>query len=151
MIGFFEQLNRDFVGLHLDPDHAVIGEMLAEKYGLRFRERGDEIELRFLSRPLPAPAAQPAGNPRTSWAVWPGARNTRRYNASVCIRVKPGNEETIRSVYMKDWIETECGDEPANIWMPEEDFFRGLAVLQEYLDSVAVSGHVADCRWRATA
>jgi hypothetical protein len=35
--------------------------------------------------------------------------------------------------------------------MPEEDFFRGLAVLQEYLDSVAVSGHVADCRWRATA
>ena len=34
MIGFLEQLNRDFVGLHLDPDHAVIGEMLAEKYGL---------------------------------------------------------------------------------------------------------------------
>lgn len=34
MIGFMEQLNRDFVGLHLDPDHAVIGEMLAEKYGL---------------------------------------------------------------------------------------------------------------------
>ena len=54
MIGFMEQLNRDFVGLHLDPDHAVIGEMLAEKYGLRFREHGDEIELRFLSRPLPA-------------------------------------------------------------------------------------------------
>ncbi len=86
MIGFFEQLNRDFVGLHLDPDHAVIGEMLAEKYGLRFRERGDEIELRFLSRPLPEAAAQPAGNTRTGWAVWPGARRTRRYNASVCIK-----------------------------------------------------------------
>jgi hypothetical protein len=151
MIGFMEQLNRDFVGLHLDPDHAVIGEMLAEKYGLRFREHGDEIELRFLSRPLPAPPAQPAGNNRTTWAVWPGARRTRRYNASVCIRVKPGDEETIRSVYMKDWIETERGDEAANLYMPEEDFFRGLAVLQEYLDSVAVSGHVADCRWRATA
>ena len=40
-------------------------------------------------------------------------------------------------------------DDPT--FMPEEDFFRGLAVLQEYLDSVAVSGHVADCRWRATA
>lgn len=52
---------------------------------------------------------------------------------------------------MKDWIETERGDEAANLYMPEEDFFRGLAVLQEYLDSVAVSGHVADCCWRATA
>ena len=151
MIGFMEQMNRDYAGLHLDPDHAVIGEMLAEKYGLRFRERGNEIELCFLSRPLPVSAAQLAGNPRTSWAVWPGVQKFRHYNASVCVQVKPGDEETICSVYMKDWIETEHGDEPANIYMPEEDFFRGLAVLQEYLDSVAVSGRVADCRWRATA
>ena len=151
MIGFMEQMNREYAGLHLDPDHAVVGEMMAEKYGLRFRERGNEIELRFLSRPLPVPAAQPAGKAGSQWAVWPGTLKTRRYNASVCIQVKPGDEETIRSVYMKDWMETERGDEPANVYMPEEDFFRGLAILQEYLDRVAVSGHVADCRWRATA
>ena len=61
MIGFMEQMNHNYAGLHLDPDHAVIGEMLAEKYGLRFRERGNEIELRFLSRMLPAPWRGPRG------------------------------------------------------------------------------------------
>lgn len=150
MIGFFEQFNRDFAGLHLDPDHAVIGEMLAEKRGIRFRERGGEIELRFLSRPLPVPA-RPRPASAGAWAVWPGAGPFRRYNASVCIQVRPGDEETIRSIYMKDWVETEHGDEPANICMTEDEFFRGIAVLQEYLNSVAVSGAVEDCRWRATA
>ena len=133
MIGFFEQFNREFAGMRLDPDHAVVGEMLAEKYGIRFREGNGEIELRFLSRPLP------------------GAQPARRYNASVCIRVMRGMEDVISSFCMKHWVQTERGSEPADTLMTDGEFLRGIAILQEYLDKVAVSGAVEECRWRETA
>ena len=151
MIGFFEQFNRNYAGLRLDPDYAVVGEMLAEKYGIRFREADGQVELQFLSRPLQGGEARPAQPADPAWAVWPGARKTRRYNASMCIRILPGKEEVIRSLYMKHWLETENGCEPANILMTDEEFLRGLGILQEYLDRVAVRGRVADCRWRETA
>ena len=150
MIGFFEQFNTAYAGLHLDPDFAVVGEMLAEKYGIRFREGNGEVELQFLSRPLPA-AAVPAKNADTKWAVWPGAQRVRRYNASMCIRLMPETEDEIRSLYMKHWVETERGCEAADILMTDAEFLRGIAILQEYLDRVAVRGQVAECRWRETA
>ena len=132
MIGFFEQFNRDYTGLRLDPDRDVVGEMLAEKHGTRFRDRDGEIELQFLSRPLQG-----------------GER--RSYNASMCIRFSPDREDMIRSLYMKHWVETERGCEPADLLMTDEEFLRGIAILQEYLDRVAVRGNVAECRWRETA
>ena len=109
-----------------------------------------EVELQFLSRPLPA-AVVPAKNADTKWAVWPGAQRTRRYNASMCIRLMPGTEDEIRSLYMKHWVETERGCEAADILMTDAEFLRGIAILQEYLDRVAVRGQVAECRWRETA
>lgn len=154
MIGFFEQFNRTFAGLRLDPDHAVVGEMLAEKYGIRFLEGGDQIELHYLSRPLRETAAPrkktaPGRKPGTQWAVWPA--RSKRYNASMCVRFLPGQEDVIRSVYMKHWVETENGCEPAYTLMTDEEFLRGIAILQEYLDRVAVKGTVADCRWPESA
>ena len=152
MIGLFEQFNRTYAGLHLDPDYAVVGEMLAEKYGIRFRAGNGQAELRFLSRPLgTAGSAVPEKAAETQWAVWPGARKTRRYNASMCIRFSPDREDMIRSLYMKHWVETERGCEPADLLMTDEEFLRGIAILQEYLDRVAVRGRVAECRWRETA
>ena len=35
--------------------------------------------------------------------------------------------------------------------MTDGEFIRGFALLQEYLDRVAVRGNVAECRWRETA
>ena len=156
MIGFFEQFNRTFAGLRLDPDHAVVGEMLAEKYGIRFLEGDDQIELHYLSRPLREAAAPQKRNvlrqkPAPQWAVWPGRENSKRYNASMCVRFLPGQEDVIRSVYMKHWVETENGCEPAYTLMTDEEFLRGIAILQEYLDRVAVKGAVADCRWPESA
>ena len=151
MIGFFEQFNRDYVGLALDPDHTVVGMMLAEKYGIRFRESGNEIELQFVSRPVYGAEKTPAKKAQDGrWAVWPGV-HTDTYNASMCISVRPGTEDTIRSFYIKHWVETERGCEAANILMTDEEFMRGIAILQEYLDKVAVVGKIAECRWQATA
>ena len=132
MIGFFEQFNRNYTGLRLDPDRDVVGEMLAEKHGTRFRDRDGEIEMQFLSRPLQGGEG-------------------RSYNASMCIRILPGTEDRIRSFRMKHWVETEKGTEPADILMTDGEFLRGIALLQEYLDRVAVRGNPAECRWRETA
>ena len=67
------------------------------------------------------------------------------------IACAPGAEDRIRSFHMKHWVETERGREPADMLMTDEEFFRGLAILQEYLDKVAVRGGIAECRWRETA
>ena len=153
MIGFFEQFNREFAGTHLDPDHAVAGEMMAEKYGMRYDEGDGQIEIRFLSRPVPEKARgkRPLQLRRKDAERAARTGTDRRYNASMCIRILPGTEDRIRSFRMKHWVETEKGTEPADILMTDGEFLRGIALLQEYLDRVAVHGNVAECRWRETA
>lgn len=153
MIGFFEQFNREFVGTHLDPDHAVAGEMMAEKYGMRYDEGDGQIEIRFLSRPVPEKARgkRPLQLRRKDAERAARTGTDRRYNASMCIRFVPGTEDMISSFYMKHWVETEKGREEADILMTDEEFLRGIAVLQEYLDRTALSGDAAECRWLETA
>ena len=149
MIGFFEQINRDYTGMNLDPDHTVVGMMLAEKYGIRYSESRNEIELQFLSRPLAGTGAQAAARDGR-WAVWPAAR-ADTYNASMCVCFRSGAEDTICSFYMKHWVETRDGRKAANILMTDGEFLRGIAILQEFLDKTAVTGATEACGWRATA
>jgi len=151
MIGFFEQFNMDYAGLRLDPDRAVVGEMLAEKYGIRFRDWDGEIEFRFLSRPLHGTGTASAKAAGAEWAVWPGTVRNKRYCASVGIRIQPGTDDVIQSFYMKHWTENGKDREPAAVLLTDDEFFRGIALLQEYLEAVAVRGNVEDCRWKETA
>ena len=132
MFGFFEQFNTEFAGLRLDPDRDVVGEMLAEKYGIRFRDRDGEIEFRFLDRPL-------------------RGGEDRRYRASVGLRLQTGTEDVIQSFYMKHWTENGGEKEPAAVLLTDAEFLRGIAVLQEYLEAVTVRDGAAESRWLETA
>lgn len=137
MISFFEGFSRTYTGRRLDPDRGVTGALLAEKYGIRVRDTGDRIEIHFLSRPVWT-REKTSGKRR----FFPGLRSAKadeaphcpgQYNACLCVNLWAGTDR-IRSFHMEHWVQSDRGTEPAEQLLTDDEFLRGMAILEEYLD-----------------
>lgn len=137
MIRFFEDFSRTYTGRRLDPDRGVTGALLAEKHGIRVRDTGDRIEIHFLSRPVWT-REKHAGKRR----FFPGFGTAKAdeasccpglYNACLYVNLWSGTDR-IRSFHMEHWVQSDRGTEPADQLLTDEEFLRGMTILEEFLD-----------------